>query len=110
MGAEYPIDIEATSKPRAEYRTDEWAETDLPCAPAIMIGEEVVAEGSYRVSGQALPGSSVMVNGRRARVDEGGGFSALVPLTPGENRIDVTAIAPGGVTTGAQRRVKYQLP
>ncbi|MBI5884298.1 MAG: LysM peptidoglycan-binding domain-containing protein [Elusimicrobia bacterium] len=71
---------------------------------------EVVADGSYRVSGQALPGSSVMVNGRRARVDEGGGFSALVPLTPGENRIDVTAIAPGGVTTGAQRRVKYQLP
>ena len=46
LGAEYPIDIEATSKPHAEYRTDEWAETELPCAPAIMIGEEVVAEGS----------------------------------------------------------------
>ena len=46
MGAEYPIDIEATSKPYAEYRTNEWAETELPCAPAIMIGEEVVAEGS----------------------------------------------------------------
>jgi len=46
LGAEYPIDIEAKSKPQAEYRTDEWAETDLPCAPAIMIGEEVVAEGS----------------------------------------------------------------
>ena len=46
MGAEYPIDIEATSKPFAEYRTDEWADTELPCAPAIMIGEEVVAEGS----------------------------------------------------------------
>ncbi len=46
LGAEYPIDIEVTSKPRAEYRTDEWAETELPCAPAIMIGEDVVAEGS----------------------------------------------------------------
>jgi hypothetical protein len=46
LGADYPIDIEATSKPNAEYRTDEWMETDLPCAPAIMIGEDVVAEGS----------------------------------------------------------------
>jgi hypothetical protein len=46
LGAEYPIDIETTSKPFAEYRTDQWTDTDLPCAPAIMIGEEVVAEGS----------------------------------------------------------------
>ncbi len=46
MGAEYPVNIETTSKPYAEYRTDEWADTELPCAPAIMIGEEVVAEGS----------------------------------------------------------------
>ncbi len=46
MGAAYPVEIEITSKPLAEYRTDEWADTDLPCAPAIMIGEEVVAEGS----------------------------------------------------------------
>jgi hypothetical protein len=46
LGAEYHIDIEITTKPNADYLTDEWAETDLPCAPAIMIGEEVVAEGS----------------------------------------------------------------
>lgn len=46
MGAEYPIDIETTSMPRADYKTEQWAETDLPCAPAIMIGEEVVVEGS----------------------------------------------------------------
>ena len=46
MGAEYPINIETISKPKAEYETDEWAETDLPCAPAIIIGEEVVTEGS----------------------------------------------------------------
>lgn len=46
LGAQYPIDIETTSKPKAEYETDEWAETELPCAPAIMIGAEVVAEGS----------------------------------------------------------------
>ncbi len=46
LGATYPVDIETTSKPRAEYQSDEWADTDLPCAPAVMIGEEVVAEGS----------------------------------------------------------------
>ncbi len=46
MDANYPIDIETISKLRVEYQTDKWAETELPCAPAIMIGEEVVTEGS----------------------------------------------------------------
>jgi len=46
LGADYPIDIATTSQPKADYRTDEWADTELPCAPAIMIGDEVVAEGS----------------------------------------------------------------
>jgi hypothetical protein len=46
LGEQYDIEIEIVSKPFAEFRTDEWAETDLPCAPAIMVGEEVVAEGS----------------------------------------------------------------
>ena len=46
LGAEYPIEIETTSKPRAEYQTDEYMELDLPRAPAIMVGNEVVVEGS----------------------------------------------------------------
>ena len=46
LAAEYPLDIETTAKPRAEYKTREWAETELPCAPAIMIGEEILVEGS----------------------------------------------------------------
>ena len=46
LGADYPVEFEVTSKPKAEYQTDEWADTELPCAPAIMIGEEIVAEGS----------------------------------------------------------------
>lgn len=33
-------------RPRAEYQTEESAETVLPCAPAVMVGEEVVPEGS----------------------------------------------------------------
>lgn len=46
LGEQYNVEIEIISKPFAEFRTDEWAETDLPCAPAIMVGEEVIAEGS----------------------------------------------------------------
>lgn len=46
LGAEYPVEIETTSKPRAEYQTEEYMELDLPRAPAIMVGDEVVTEGS----------------------------------------------------------------
>jgi len=46
LGAEYSIELETISKPRAEYQTDEYMELDLPRAPAIMVGEEVVVEGS----------------------------------------------------------------
>lgn len=46
VGADYPVEFEITSKPRPEYQSAEWADTELPCAPAIMIGEEVVVEGS----------------------------------------------------------------
>ncbi|MBW1899123.1 MAG: hypothetical protein JRI61_08695 [Deltaproteobacteria bacterium] len=33
------------SKPKAEYSTDEYFELDLPVAPAVMVGEEIVTEG-----------------------------------------------------------------
>jgi hypothetical protein len=46
LGEKYPIKIEVTSKPIAEYQTDEYFELDLPVAPAIMVGEEIVVEGS----------------------------------------------------------------
>ncbi len=46
LGQKYPIDMEVTSKPIAEYQTDEYFELDLPAAPAIMVGEEIVVEGS----------------------------------------------------------------
>ncbi|MFH0822735.1 MAG: hypothetical protein V2B18_08275 [Pseudomonadota bacterium] len=46
MGAKYPVEIEIISKPRAEYKTEEYMELDLPRAPAIMVGDEVVVEGS----------------------------------------------------------------
>lgn len=46
LGATYPIEIEVTSKPIAEYQTDDYFELDLPVAPAVMVGEEIVVEGS----------------------------------------------------------------
>jgi len=39
------VDIEIISKPKAEYRTDDYYELDLPVAPAVMVGETIVTEG-----------------------------------------------------------------
>lgn len=46
LGEKYAIDIETISKPIAEYQTDEYFELDLPAAPAVMVGEEIVVEGT----------------------------------------------------------------
>lgn len=46
LGATYPIEIEVTSKPIADYQTDEYFDLDLPVAPAVMMGDEIVVEGS----------------------------------------------------------------
>ena len=46
MGEKYDIEIETISKPRAEYNTDEYFELDLPVAPAVIIGEDILVEGS----------------------------------------------------------------
>jgi hypothetical protein len=46
LGAKYDIEFETISKPIAEYSTDEYFELDLPVAPAVMVGEEIVVEGS----------------------------------------------------------------
>lgn len=45
LGKTYEVEIEVTSKPKAEYRTDEYYELDLPVAPAIMVGDTIVTEG-----------------------------------------------------------------
>ena len=46
LGAKYAIDIEVTAKPKDAYLTDEYFELDLPVAPAVMVGDEIVVEGS----------------------------------------------------------------
>ena len=40
------IEIEVISKPIAEYQNDEYFELELPVAPAVMVAEEIVVEGS----------------------------------------------------------------
>ena len=46
LGAKYQIEIETISKPKQEYQTDEYFELDLPAAPAVMVGDEILVEGS----------------------------------------------------------------
>ena len=46
LGAKYQIEIETIAKPNQEYQTDEYFELDLPAAPAVMVGDEIVVEGS----------------------------------------------------------------
>ncbi|MFO7716471.1 MAG: hypothetical protein R6V78_18690 [Desulfosarcina sp.] len=46
LGAKYPVEFDITSKPKAEYQTDEYFELDLPTAPAVMVGGEIVVEGT----------------------------------------------------------------
>jgi hypothetical protein len=45
LGEKYEIELEIISKPKAEYLTDEYFSLDLPVAPAIMVGDEIVTEG-----------------------------------------------------------------
>ena len=46
LGEKYDIEIETISKPREQYNTVEYFELDLPVAPAVMVGEEIVVEGA----------------------------------------------------------------
>jgi hypothetical protein len=46
LGQKYEIEIETIAKPKDEYMTDEYFELDLPVAPAVMVGDEIVVEGT----------------------------------------------------------------
>ena len=45
LGEKYKVEIETLSRPNAEYRTDEYARSGLPRAPAIMVGDELIVQG-----------------------------------------------------------------
>jgi hypothetical protein len=46
LGEKYDIKIETISKPKADYLTDEYFQLDLPVAPAVMVEDEILVEGS----------------------------------------------------------------
>ena len=46
LGARYEIDIDTIEKPKEEYMTDEYFELDLPVAPAVMVEDEIIVEGT----------------------------------------------------------------
>jgi hypothetical protein len=46
LGQKYDLEVEILSKPIAEYNTDEYFELELPVAPAIMVEDEIIVEGS----------------------------------------------------------------
>jgi len=46
LGEKYEIDIETIAKPKDEYMTDAYFELDLPVAPAVMVGDEILVEGT----------------------------------------------------------------
>lgn len=47
LGGKYKvIEIEVTSKLVADYQNDEYFELDVPAAPAVMVADEIVVEGT----------------------------------------------------------------
>ena len=46
LGEKYDVVFEMISKPREEYKSEEYAKMDLPVAPAIMVGQDIVVEKS----------------------------------------------------------------
>jgi hypothetical protein len=50
LGEKYDIEIETVARPKDDYMTDEYFELDLPVAPAVMVGDEIVVEGAMWLS------------------------------------------------------------
>ena len=46
LGNTYGIDIDVAERLKEEYTTDEYFELDLPVAPAVMVGDEIIVEGT----------------------------------------------------------------
>ncbi|NOR26123.1 MAG: hypothetical protein GQ542_17400 [Desulforhopalus sp.] len=46
LGEKYQLEIDVISKPNSEYLTDDYFALDLPVAPAVMVGDEILVEGS----------------------------------------------------------------
>jgi hypothetical protein len=45
LGGKYQVEVVVVSKPREAFRCEEYYALELPVAPAVMVGEEIVVEG-----------------------------------------------------------------
>jgi hypothetical protein len=45
LGAKYELEIEEISKSREEYQSDRYRASGLPPAPAVMVEDEIAAQG-----------------------------------------------------------------
>jgi len=46
LGQKYRIDLEIVSKSREEYQGEEYKASGQPAAPAVVVGEELIHQGS----------------------------------------------------------------
>ena len=83
--------------------------TDTPGGPilAVYAPEDgaVVPGDSVVVYGQTEPGARVLISGVEAEVDSEGGFRVDVLLEPGENSMEIAAVAGNGERSQVSRRV-----
>lgn len=45
LGEKYQLEVEIITKTRETYQSEEYQRSGLPAAPAIMVGDEVIARG-----------------------------------------------------------------
>jgi len=45
LGAKYDLEVETVSKSREAYQSEAYAPTGLPAAPAVMVENELAAQG-----------------------------------------------------------------
>ena len=46
LGQKYPFDVEVIAKSREAYQAEAYVASDLPAAPAVMVGDDIVVEGA----------------------------------------------------------------
>ena len=44
LGEKYDLDLEVTERPKEDYMTDEYFDLDLPTAPAVMVGNDIITK------------------------------------------------------------------
>ena len=91
-----------------------WQLAVLTSPPRLVISQpehdQIVYSPSIEVSGTATPGAEVIVNSQIVYVDDDGGFSTRLSLSPGLNVVRVEATNRRDQTAKAERNVLFQPP